>query len=137
MAPINTSEDGDNRTFALHSAAARISSLTPHSPILQLRKLRFMEMKPFVQGHTALVGSDHWPMLFTPALCCLSDGSISPSSVCSASYCLFNSNPPFYLIALPLSQASPTHTSVPTLDPSLVSCPSLAPFSASYLPLGG
>lgn len=44
VAPINSSEDGDNRAFALHSAAARISSLTLHSPILQLRKLRFMEM---------------------------------------------------------------------------------------------
>lgn len=53
--PNNSSEEGDNCTFVLHSASAGISFPTPHSPILQMRKLRFREMKPLVRGHPALV----------------------------------------------------------------------------------
>lgn len=55
--PNKSSKDSDDCTFALHSAWACMSSLTPYSPILQLRKLRFTEMKLLVQGHPALVGS--------------------------------------------------------------------------------
>lgn len=54
--PRNGSEDGEVCTFALHSALACVNSLTPHSPILLLRKLRFRAVTALDQGHPALVG---------------------------------------------------------------------------------
>lgn len=118
--------DGDICTFTLSSALACTSSVIPHnSPILQLGKLRFREMKFLIQGHPASVNLQ-------------SQGSQTPGPRCLSLPCAVFPKLPAHevLSVLPqncvlnLSPSSLTHSPGPVPAPSLTpggACPSLLP----------